>query len=222
MNQHPPKHVTQDTTGREQKQRQTFGETELIWYGRYCMCIVWLVVRTCLCSANYSRWVYGLFVWRMVCRRNEAGTNCMERSWDIANVSKRKTNTSHHHNSCGTGCIYIMGAMSEEAKTEPGDQSEEEKLSDADIKSEKFEYDEDSDSDDEGQRAAAALLCQTLGPWYFECRTLWHDIDSITPNSTTSSNTCPTPFHLSMKDFRERLSCENKRERTVVSGRKLR
>ena len=36
-----------------------------------------------------------------------------------------------------------MGAMSEEAKTEPGDQSEEEKLSDADIKSEKFEYDED-------------------------------------------------------------------------------
>jgi len=53
-----------------------------------------------------------------------------------------------------------MGAMSEEAKTEPGDQSEEEKLSDADIKSEKFEYDEDSDSDDEGQRAAAALLCQ--------------------------------------------------------------
>ena len=65
-----------------------------------------------------------------------------------------------------------MGAMSEEAKTEPGDQSEEEKLSDADIKSEKFEYDEDSDSYDEGQRAAAALLCQTLGPWYFECRTL--------------------------------------------------
>ena len=57
-----------------------------------------------------------------------------------------------------------MGAMSEEAKTEPGDQSADEKLSDADIKSEeeKFEYD-DSDSDDEGIRAAAALLCQSLG-----------------------------------------------------------
>ena len=67
--------------------------------------------------------------------------------------------------------------MSEEAKTEPGDQSEEEKLdvSDTDIKSEKFKYDEDSDSDDEGQRAAAALLCQSLGPWYFRCGTC-HDM----------------------------------------------